>query len=202
MSCVYIVRNYINNKVYIGKTTKTLQKRWIAHKTDSKLYASNPMYQDMIKHGFDKFYAEILIEGNFTAEQLSNLEKSYILRYSSVTPRGYNQSTGGDQGFVWSREYKENRKKIPITWGDKISSTMTQKWKDPEYRKRMSDAHKGKRGKRKPFVTSLSRLDLPKEEIIADYKSGMKIAQIAKKHNTYHGGIKLRLQRWLPEDFQ
>lgn len=201
MACVYIVRNNINNKVYIGKTIKTLNKRWTAHKTDRKLYLQNPLYQDMNQHGFENFYAEILIEGSFTDEQLSNLEKNYILRYNSITPNGYNQSTGGDSAFTWSEECIQKRKSKKVTWGDKISKTMELKWQDPEYRERMSNAHKGKRSKkRKPYVTSLSRLELPKEQIIAEYKSGMKIAQIAKKHGVYHVGIKLRLQRWLPEE--
>ena len=31
MGCIYIVRNTVNDKVYIGQTVSPLSKRWAAH---------------------------------------------------------------------------------------------------------------------------------------------------------------------------
>lgn len=200
MACVYKIESLITYKVYIGKTIKPLNKRIIAHKVDSKREnnSKNPLYQDALKHGWDSFSVEVLEDGDFTIEELNNLEKKYIAEYNSLTPKGYNQNTGGDKEFKWSEHYKQNKKGKQKNPSKQISNIMKEKWKDPEYREHMSNAHKGKRSKKyASYITNLTRLNIPKEDFIRDYQKGLTNKEMQVKYKAGYAAIKLRLDRWV-----
>lgn len=200
MACIYKIKNTVNGKIYIGKTVKELRKRITAHKTDSKRIsnAKNPLYQDALKYGWDVFQINVLAEGCFSSEDLNNLEKEYISKYDCLMPKGYNQNTGGDEGFTWCEEYKQNKKGTQKNPSKKISNIMKEKWKDPKYRESMSNAHKGKRTKKyADYVTKLTRLNISKDEFIQDYHNGLTNKEMQIKYNTGYQAIKLRLDRWI-----
>ena len=56
---VYKATNKINNKVYIGITTKTLEHRKSIHKKDSKT-KNTYFYKAIRKHGFDYIKWEVI----------------------------------------------------------------------------------------------------------------------------------------------
>ena len=47
---IYIIRNTITDKVYIGQTIRSLECRWNRHKRDSKTYNTH-LYKAMRKYG-------------------------------------------------------------------------------------------------------------------------------------------------------
>lgn len=54
---IYKIVNHINNKVYVGQTTRSLKKRWRRHLSDvNKL--DYPIYKAMRKHGVENFSVE------------------------------------------------------------------------------------------------------------------------------------------------
>lgn len=52
---IYIIRNTINNKVYIGQTKVDIQKRWKEHLRHAS-YGTQVINRAMNKYGIDKFY--------------------------------------------------------------------------------------------------------------------------------------------------
>jgi len=52
---VYIIRNRINEKVYIGKTKGLLKDRWKAHLRNTKRKLDYPIYRAIRKYGADVF---------------------------------------------------------------------------------------------------------------------------------------------------
>lgn len=52
---IYKITNKINGKVYIGKTTKTVQERWKEHLRESRTERSEnrPLYRAIRKYGVD-----------------------------------------------------------------------------------------------------------------------------------------------------
>lgn len=64
MSYIYKILNSINSKVYVGKTTLTLEQRFKEHKSDSKkeLLSKRPLYNAMKKYGISAFYIELIEE--------------------------------------------------------------------------------------------------------------------------------------------
>lgn len=95
MSYIYKITNLINNKVYIGKTDFSVEKRWKEHCSD---YYKNkkehrPLYCAMKKYGINNFQIETIEEcESFIA---SEREKYWIEYYGSFKD-GYNATRGGD----------------------------------------------------------------------------------------------------------
>lgn len=97
---IYIIRNSINEKVYIGQTIMSLEDRWKTHlkPSVSKQRGNYKIYNAMNKYGKENFYCEIL-EDDIPIEELNNKEIYYIEKYDSFE-NGYNSTKGGDGSFI------------------------------------------------------------------------------------------------------
>lgn len=67
MAYIYKITNTINNKLYIGKTVNTIEKRFNQHKNESKTERSKkrPLYRAINKYGIENFEIEIIEECNY-----------------------------------------------------------------------------------------------------------------------------------------
>lgn len=95
---VYLIRNRVNGKVYVGKTERSLSRRWQNHVWTARQKKSLnwPLYNAIRKYGAEAFTIEPIGEAS-SAAQLNDLEKSYIALLGSLDPAiGYNRTAGGD----------------------------------------------------------------------------------------------------------
>ena len=91
---IYIIRNTINNKVYIGQTRTSVEQRWKEHLRHAQ-YGKQIINRAMKKYGVDKFYIEMLETCDL--EDLDYKEIYYIELYNSTDKsKGYNVSIGGN----------------------------------------------------------------------------------------------------------
>jgi len=122
-----------NGKRYIGLSTKSLNQRKSQHfsifkKSPRNLY----FYNALRKYGFDNFEWILLeeIEADSKIDLLKDLkilESFYISKYNTSKKEfGYNLTLGGDEG--------PNEDTI-----EKIKKINTEKWTDPEYRKKQEE---------------------------------------------------------------
>lgn len=104
---IYIIRNLINNKVYIGQTIQTLNKRFNGHCCYSKTDRSPNMYikRAIHKYGRENFSIELLEECN--VENLNEREKYWIKQYDSYN-KGYNLTLGGQDSNYFNLHRLEN----------------------------------------------------------------------------------------------
>ena len=89
--------NIITKKVYIGKTSRSLDERIKEHVRDGrrKNYCNRPLYKAITKYGIKNFTAEILYQSD-SDELLWKKEMEYIKKYQSYKPEyGYNIALGG-----------------------------------------------------------------------------------------------------------
>ena len=93
---IYIIRNKINNKVYIGQTTQTINIRFTNHKMASRTGEDTKFYRAMRKYGEENFYPEQLEE--VEVKDLNDRERYWIKQYNSYY-NGYNSTLGGDQPY-------------------------------------------------------------------------------------------------------
>ena len=106
---IYKITNQINNKIYIGQTTRTLQERIYSYRQEF-LYAkiSRPIIAAMRLYGIENFIFEILEDDISSKEELDEKEKYYIQFYSSLTyQNGYNVELGGNSAGKHSEETKK-----------------------------------------------------------------------------------------------
>lgn len=91
---IYIIKNTINNKVYIGQTRTSVNQRWLEHLRHAK-YGDQVINRAMRKYGIDKFYIETLEICD--VKILDEREMYYIDLYNSTDKsKGYNVSIGGN----------------------------------------------------------------------------------------------------------
>ena len=60
MPYIYKITNVLNGKMYIGKTSSTIEERWKEHRHDAtrKSKEYRPLYSAIQKYGADNFIIE------------------------------------------------------------------------------------------------------------------------------------------------
>ncbi len=93
MAYIYKIVNDINQKIYIGKTEFSIEKRFKEHCQDAfrDRNEKRPLYAAMRKYGIEHFHIEQIEETNNPEER----EKYWIEHYRSFK-NGYNATLGGD----------------------------------------------------------------------------------------------------------
>lgn len=90
---IYVIKNTVNSKVYIGQTRTSILQRWNEHLRHAQ-YGTQVINRAMRKHGVDKFYIETLEICDI--KSLDYREMYYIDLYDSTNKsKGYNVSVGG-----------------------------------------------------------------------------------------------------------
>ena len=92
---IYIIKNSVNDKVYIGQS-KDPPKRWLHHIYDARYESKcgefkQEIHRAMIEYGIDRFHYEIL---ESQVDNPDEREAYWIRQYQSTIPNGYNLSSG------------------------------------------------------------------------------------------------------------
>jgi group I intron endonuclease len=131
-------------KVYIGKTTKTLEKRKQGHKAQAVFKDKRTTFQiALLEHGFSAFTWE-QIDSAETLEELDYKEKYWVSRYKADDlAYGYNIFEGGSN----PKHTPETRKKMSKAMKGKFDGEKHPQYgkhRSPETCKKISEAQKGK----------------------------------------------------------
>lgn len=106
---VYKITNKVNNKVYIGITSKGISARWKEHIYSAEHGCPFKLHNAIRKYGKENFSIELIDFCN-SWEELTEKEQYYISEYKSLQDKfGYNMTEGGDGTFgrTHSEETKE-----------------------------------------------------------------------------------------------
>ena len=101
---IYVARNSITGKAYVGQTKYKLSDRKRAHKYNSASGGRGRFYNAIRKYGFDVFGWAVLEECEI--EDLDRRETYWIMILDTVKD-GYNLSLGGQGRRGHSEETKE-----------------------------------------------------------------------------------------------
>lgn len=90
--CIYIHKNKINGKLYIGQTSQKPEKRW----NNGKGYEDcSRFYHAIQKYGWENF-EHIVLKNNLTQEEANDLEAKLIKQFNTQNDKyGYNIKAGG-----------------------------------------------------------------------------------------------------------
>lgn len=121
---IYYIKNKINGKLYIGQTTKTIDKRIANHLQQAKIKTDRKLYNAIRKYGWDNFEYGIICHCD-TLEELNQKETEYIVRYDTIK-MGYNMGLGGDNNVMFCEQTKQKHDSIMRSpeIRSKISETM------------------------------------------------------------------------------
>jgi DNA-binding NarL/FixJ family response regulator len=130
-------------------------------------------------------------------KELMSLEKHYISELNTVSPNGYNLTSGGENCKVTDetkRKISKTLKGRKIKWAEKVSIGVKKLWEDEEYRTKQTEQRKQKRGKYRDGIIKPLRLELPSEKINQLYKDGKTINEISKLLGVSFYTIKRRIE--------
>lgn len=98
---IYLISNDVNNKLYVGQTLQTLNKRFNGHCCYSKSDRSSNMYikRAIHKYGRDKFHIKLIEECSIN---LLNEREKYWINYYDSYNTGYNLTLGGQSSNYFS----------------------------------------------------------------------------------------------------
>jgi group I intron endonuclease len=199
MTGIYMLKNKINNKCYIGQSID-IHRRWIDHKTPSKRNRGTVLGRALTKHGWNNF--ELIILEECTKDNLDKCEVYYIAKYNPA----YNMNEGGtgNKGHrlpvqikkrlsvlgkrQWESKTDDERKKIIINnlkgprKGHEVNEETRQKLRlsaKQQFANGMSDEHKNKisaslKGITKNYIArscSVQQLDKDTGKILNVYKT-------------------------------
>jgi len=106
---IYLHKNNINKKCYIGSTIQDPVRRWRkVDKTYHSYKSCTVFFKALKKYGWDNFTTTVL-EKEVSFDDISKREEFYINYYDSIAPRGYNTVNIIDGRVVFTNE---TRKKI------------------------------------------------------------------------------------------
>ena len=129
MYLIYMLKNKINDKIYIGKTNN-LYKRLSSHKNDRRCITH--LTKAIDKYGFYNFEC-IVLEENIEKKDIRKKEIFYIKEFNSYESNNYNSTPGGE-GMESGKDHPLYGRKRSKKIRDKISRT-----------KKLNHPYKGKK---------------------------------------------------------
>lgn len=136
---IYLIRNEINSKVYIGQTVRSFDERY--YNNVAKYTKNEHLRRSIEKYGIENFYIDKEFDVAYSQEELDRLEDLYIKTYEATNPnKGYNKKFGGSSG----KHTEETKNKLrEINLGRKHTE---------ETKNKLSELRKGKyTGENNPF---------------------------------------------------
>lgn len=190
---IYIIRNKINDKVYIGQAINSAF-RWSGHKSCARRAKHCIVIDQAMRDlGIDNFWYEVIE----ATEDYDNRERYWIDYYNCMLPNGYNKLNGGDgaQSGVNSANALIRDEDILFNIYDDLQYT-NEKLKDIALKydvslRIISSINRGTAYKNSNFIYPLraraaddtDSLDI--ESIILDLtETKISYRQLAKKYNT------------------
>ncbi len=135
MGIIYLIKNKINNKCYIGQTIRSLEKRWKEHSNANS--TGSIINNAILKYQPENFEVSILVETD--NNKLDELEIKFIEEYKSLYPNGYNIQTGGNLN---KKHCIESREKMRLSkLGEKNHNYG--KPRNDETKKKISESKQG-----------------------------------------------------------
>ena len=137
MYTVYQHKNKINNKIYIGITSRKPEERWGSNGNNYK--SSTYFYAAIQKYGWDNFEHNILYT-NLTKEEACLKEQELIKYFNSMNREyGYNQTSGGEM-CIMSPEARKKLSQSMMGNQNGLGHPCSE-----EKKKKISEAQKGRK---------------------------------------------------------
>jgi group I intron endonuclease len=105
MGIIYCATNKLNDKKYVGFTSKELSFRMNSHRYDAERGLNSKFHNAIRKYGWNSFIWEILLESEDNNFLLNEME-AYYIKLLDTYKNGYNLTLGGRGhlgGIPWNK---------------------------------------------------------------------------------------------------
>ncbi len=123
---VYLVKNKMNGKGYVGQTRRALNERWAEHVHNAlQMKKEMPIYAAIRKHGADNFEVTVLQECMSDVE-LNAAEMEWIAKLGTFS-NGYNATRGGF-GISGYRHTEDAKRRMGLNRSGKKNHNYGKAW--------------------------------------------------------------------------
>lgn len=137
---IYLHRNKINGKCYVGQTSMNPLERWGIN--GYGYHNQQYFYRAIQKYGWDNF-EHIILESDLTIENVNERERYWGEYYNALAPNGYSLYLGDtlqseESGIKKSNALKE-KWHTDIDYAEHMSKAQKEKWENwsPEVQERI-----------------------------------------------------------------
>jgi len=186
---IYCITNLVNNKKYIGQTSRTIEQRKLEH-IRHRNSLDFPLYRAFRKYGLENFIWESLDIG-LDQEDLNKKEIYYIEYFNTYKQKkGYNDVPGGrgGAGFLGKKHSEQTKKQMSESQKKREKVVITDSW-----RKAIGDSKRGLNSPRKRKVKNLDTGEEFEAIVFASIKYNISCCYISaccrgrrKKAKGYH----------------
>jgi group I intron endonuclease len=88
MCSIYVIKNSVNNKVYVGQTWRSIERRFQVHLQNSTANHCLKLRRAIQKYGIDAFGIELLTFCH--TQEMANYWEIYFIRKFNSVKNGYN----------------------------------------------------------------------------------------------------------------
>jgi len=186
---LYVIKNTMNGKHYVGQTTKYPLDRISRHVYNANCGRGYLLTNAINKHGLDKLV--VIYTSHCSSDTANAMEEELIKRFNSLSPFGYNILSKGNL----------SHDSMPELVRQKISKANKGKKRSLEAKLKQSQAQLGRKisGVARQNMSTCQRRDVPLEikQRLLDIKqalsNGDRVTDIAKRfgvHQTHVSKIK------------
>ena len=100
MGFIYVIKNDVNDKIYIGQTSRSIEVRWKEHVRQHNCI----IYKAINKYGIEHFWIEQIEECD---DALLNEREKYWIQQYKAFESGYNQTIGGQDSTIMTQKVDE-----------------------------------------------------------------------------------------------
>jgi group I intron endonuclease len=133
MNIIYLLKNTVNDKLYVGQTWVPLKERW---NNGYGYLGSNKVNAAILKYGKDKFYYEVLTV--CSTQEIADYWEVYFIKVFDSVKGGYNIAEGGKSVMLGRKHSDESKAKM--SQSHKGNTAHLGKQHSAETKKKLSDA--------------------------------------------------------------
>lgn len=124
---IYQINNTINDEVYVGSTTNTLEQRLTQHRhrVSKECFLHLPLYSLMRELGTDKFYIELVEDYPCTSRLDQRVREGYYIRERGTL----NQRIAGRDKSEYRHENIDRIKETRLEYRKNNADILKEKWK-------------------------------------------------------------------------
>lgn len=171
MFTIYMIKNTLNGKQYIGQTRRDLKWRIADHLKCVEVGMNTELYNSIRKHRWENFEVIVIDQSAKTQEDLNRLETYYIDLYDTYE-HGYNMCRGGDSNSMDAPEVRHHHDAVMRS--DDVRNRISESMKryranETSEQKRLHNLHSGE-GQKRAFAAGKVRHYKVPQHLEPDHK--------------------------------